>query len=83
MRIERDDKVGIGRDNKVDTGRDNKVGIKRDDNGMGDLGQDDGKAAKLVAGVYTGVRRFLRRIFLLAVCFNTFLAFLSLECVIG
>ena len=69
------DKAGLGQENKVGIEEQNKVGRgERDDKGVVE------PAARVCC---TEVHRLLRRNFLLAVRSNSFLAFSSLESVIG
>lgn len=91
--IKRDNKAGTGRkDDRVgNSGRDDKGAVesavgfhpRRDNDGVGDPGQDDEGAAEPAAGTCIGVRRLSRHAFLLAASSNTFLAFSSLESLIG
>ncbi len=72
-----DDKSGIGRP-------DDEPGTGRPDDEPGTGGRDDEGAAEPAARAFrTGARRLSRRAFLLAAHSDTFLAFSSLESVIG
>lgn len=86
------DKAGIGGDNKKDTKKRDKAGTKRDDKaGRGkqdketDIGKQDNERAVQPAArfYYIETQRFLHHAFFLAAHFNSFLAFSSLESVIG